>query len=111
MSDPSNCVSEQCGVSQIFSERVSRVGRAEEAREVEEGWMREGRRDEDEGGVLPCSKVKLVMSAVTHSSQHALLTSGTSSSLLSVALSSFSFFFCGHFVSFLYLNCHVSTSY
>lgn len=33
------------------------------------------------GGVLACSKVKLVMSAVTHSSQHALLTSRTSSSL------------------------------
>ena len=37
-------------------------------REVEEGWMLEG-------GIPPCSKVKLVMSAMTHSSQHALLTS------------------------------------
>ena len=55
--------------------------RVEERRKREEGRGREG--------VLPCSKVKLVMSAMTHSSQHALLTSRTSSSssLLSVALS------------------------
>lgn len=40
------------------------------------------------GGVLPRSKVKLVMSAMTHSSQHALLTSRIScSSPLSAALS------------------------
>lgn len=40
------------------------------------------------GGVLPWSKVKLVMSAMTHSSQHALLTSRMSCSApLSLALS------------------------
>lgn len=61
-------------ITQLFQGRERERCRSW-GREVEEGWLTGGSEGGGGGGVLPCSKVKLVMSAMTHSSQHALLTS------------------------------------